>query len=51
MAYWSGFLAAQALVLRLPAEVLAHHVDVGIARGFLSGSPLAMLALIIVVWT
>jgi hypothetical protein len=51
MAYWSGFLAAQALVSGSSPEVIGHHVNVGIARGFLSGSPLAILALIIMMWT
>jgi hypothetical protein len=51
MAYMSGFRAAQALVLGQSPEVLAHQVNLGIARGFLSGSPLAVFALIIMVWT
>lgn len=51
MAYWSGFSAAQALALEAPPEVLAHLINEGIARGFLSGSPAAVAALIIMVWT
>jgi hypothetical protein len=51
MAYASGFRAAQALLLGLPPEVVGHRMNEGIARGFLSGSPLAVFALIIMAWT
>lgn len=51
MAYPSGFLAAHALALGLPPEALAHQINLGIARGFLSGSPVAVFALMIMAWT
>ncbi|HEX2097098.1 MAG TPA: hypothetical protein VHF50_07005 [Solirubrobacterales bacterium] len=51
MAYSSGFGAARALLIGSPPEVLAHQVNEGIAWGFLYGSSLATLALIIMVWT
>jgi hypothetical protein len=51
MAYRSGFSAAQALAFGLPPDVLANQINEGIALGFLWGSPPAMGALIIMVWT
>jgi hypothetical protein len=51
MAYASGYLAAQALALGMPPEAVAHQINLGIARGFLSGSPPSVAALIIMVWT
>jgi len=51
MAYMSGFRAAQAFLLGLPSEALAHAVDEGVALGFLVGSPFAIFALMIMTWT
>jgi ABC-type Mn2+/Zn2+ transport system permease subunit len=51
MAYMSGFRAAQALLLGLPSDALAHGVNEGVALGFLAGSPCAIAALMIMTWT
>lgn len=51
MAYVSGLRAARAFLLDLPPEALAHSVNEGIALGFLGGSPCAIAALMIMVWT
>lgn len=51
MAYFSGFLAAQALAERQPPHVLAQRVNEGIGEGFLKGALPAVAALIIVVWS
>lgn len=51
MAYVSGLRAAQGLLLGVSPEALAHRVNEGVALGFLSGSPFAIFALIIMAWT
>ncbi len=51
MAYASGLAAAEALSQEQPPEVLAHRINEGIANGFVSASPLSIVALIIVLWT
>jgi hypothetical protein len=51
MAYTSGFLAAQALAERQPPHVVAQRVNEGVGFGFFWGSPLALVALMIVVWS
>ncbi len=47
MAYFSGYAAAQAVMNGEPPEVLAHEVNGGLAQGFIAGSPLSVLALIL----
>jgi hypothetical protein len=51
MAYFSGFLAAQALAERQLPDVLAQRINEGIGEGFVKGALPAVVALIIVVWS
>jgi hypothetical protein len=51
MAYVSGFNAAQALAQDQPPEIIGYRISVGIAVGFGTFSPIAILALIIAIWT
>jgi hypothetical protein len=51
MAYFSGYLAAQALAERQPPHVVAQRVNEGIGEGFVKGALPAISALIIVVWS
>jgi len=47
MAYFSGFSAAQAMTESSPPDTLAQRVNEGLGQGFLVGSPLAVVTLII----
>lgn len=51
MAYFSGYLAAQAIYEHQPPHVVAQRVNEGIGEGFTKGALPAILALIIVVWS
>ncbi len=51
MAYWSGYLTANALADNQPPEVVAQRVNEGLGRGFSWGYPLSALALIIGAWS
>lgn len=51
MAYCSGYGAAQARAQGLPADLLAHCINEGLADGFTWGWPVALSALMIMVWT
>lgn len=51
MAYLSGYYASQALAQGQPPEFLAQRVNEGIGLGFRFASPVAIVALIIMVWT
>jgi hypothetical protein len=51
MAYLSGHYAAQALARQQAPEYVAQRVNEGIGDGFKFGSPLAIAALIIMVWS
>ncbi|HEX6688873.1 MAG TPA: hypothetical protein VF085_09445 [Solirubrobacterales bacterium] len=51
MAYFSGFLAAQALSERQPPHVVAQKINEGIGGGFIKGALPAIAAIIIVVWS
>jgi len=51
MAYCSGYLAAQALAERSTPDTVAQRVNEGIGQGFILGSPLAVVTLIIEAWT
>ena len=51
MAYCSGFYANQALTQgRLP-ELLSQRVNEGLGQGFRYGSPLSVVALMIMMWS
>ena len=51
MAYFSGWAAAVAQASGEHPEMLGRHINEGVADGFRSGVPLALAALIIVVWS
>jgi hypothetical protein len=51
MAYCSGYFAAQALAAHSAPDTVAQRVNEGIGQGFVMGSPLAVVALIIEAWT
>lgn len=51
MAYESGLAAAQSVAEGQSAEVLGQRVNEGIAKGFVWGWPLSVLAFIIGLWT
>lgn len=51
MAYFSGYLAAQALAQRQPPHAVAERINEGIGEGFTWGSAPALAALIIVLWS
>jgi hypothetical protein len=51
MAYSSGFSANRAVIEHATPEGLSHCINEGIAKGFLWGSPLSVLTLIIEIWS
>ena len=51
MAYLSGYRAAQALAENNPSETVSQRVNEGVGQGFIAGAPLAILALIIELWS
>jgi hypothetical protein len=51
MASVSGSWAAQAILEDQPPNVVSQRVNEGIGMGFVYGAPLALVALIIAVWT
>lgn len=51
MAGHSGYAAAQAMSEGQSPAVLSQSVNEGIAKGFSWGSPTAVIALIILLWT
>jgi len=50
MAYESGLGAAEAVSENQPGEILGRRVNEGIAKGFVWGWPLSVIALIIELW-
>lgn len=50
MAYESGLAAVQALAEDAPSEILGQRVNEGIAKGFVWGWPLSIVAFIIELW-
>lgn len=51
MAYYSGLAAAEAVTEGQSAAELAHSINEGVAEGFNWGSPLAAIALMIMLWS
>jgi hypothetical protein len=51
MAYCSGFYANQVLAQSQPPELLSQRINEGLGLGFRYGSPLSIIALIIMMWT
>jgi hypothetical protein len=51
MAYYSGYSASQAMAEGQPSEILSQRVNEGIGEGFTAGWPVAIVALIIGLWT
>jgi len=51
MAYWSGYLTANALASGQPPEIVAQRLNEGIGRGFSWGGPLSAVVLIIGAWS
>lgn len=51
MAFLSGLRANLALSEGKPPEILAHSINEGVAIGFEAFSPLAIVALIITIWS
>jgi hypothetical protein len=51
MAYLSGYYASQALAQGQPPEHLSQQVNEGLGLGFRFGSPLSIIALMIMVWS
>lgn len=51
MAYLSGYYANQALAQDQSPEHLSRRVNEGLALGFRFGSPLSIVALIIMTWS
>jgi hypothetical protein len=50
MAYESGLGAAETVSENQPGEILGRRVNEGIAKGFVWGWPLSVIALIIELW-
>ena len=51
MAYYSGYSASQAMAEGQPPDILSQRVNEGIGEGFTAGWPVAIVALIIGIWT
>jgi hypothetical protein len=51
MAYWSGYSASQAMAEDQPPDILSQRVNQGLGEGFIAGWPVAIMALIIGIWT
>jgi hypothetical protein len=51
MAYCSGYAASQAMAEDQPPDILSQRVNEGIGEGFTAGWPVAIVALIIGIWT
>ena len=51
MAYCSGYSASQAMAEGQPPDVLSQRINEGIGEGFMAGWPVAIVALIIGIWT
>ncbi len=50
MAYQTGFVAARAFVRGASPDALSSEINRGVAWGFIWGSPLAALVLILMGW-
>ncbi len=51
MAYLSGYYASQALAQNQPPEYLSQQINEGLGLGFRFGSPLSIIALMIMLWS
>lgn len=51
MAYYSGYSATQAMSEGQSPEILSERINEGLGEGFTAGWPIAIVALIIGIWS